>query len=482
MKPKSLGKNAFFNVLYKCFNFIFPLITSIYVARVLLPVGVGKVNSAQNTVQYFIIFASLGLPTYGVKKIAEARGDIQKRSKTFFELFLINGIASIVCSLIYIAFAFFRFAGTEKLALALVVGLKLYFNIINIDWFYQGVEEYKYIMLRSLFVKLLSLIAVFVFVRTEADYLAYAAISTLSLVINYVFNTINLRKYIIRVKEKLSVYTHLKPILYLLAASIAIEVYTLADVSMLNIMKGDTVVGYYTTAIRVVSMVRTLVTAVCAVFLPRMSSMFSEGNRDGFISLANKGLAVIFSISIPVALGLCLTSNESILLLFGSEYASSIVTMMILCISIITVAMSNFTGYQVLITLGKEKLVLISTIIGAIINVVLNYILIRPLDQNGAAIASVVTEGFIAIFQYCMVKKEINISFDKKTLYSVLVPAFLMCIVVVIIHCSLSNIWVKTFFEVGIGAFIYIALSYKLGNTLVNTVISKVVSKIRRGR
>ena len=475
---KSISQNAAFNVLYKCFNFLFPLITSIYVARVLLPAGVGNVNSAQNIVQYFIIFASLGLPTYGVKKIAEAGDNVNERSKTFFELFLINGVASLACSLVYIVFVMYRYSGTEQLALALVVGLKLYFNVINIDWFYQGVEDFRYIMLRSLFVKVLSLAAVFIFVRTEADYLIYAAISTLSLVVNYLFNAVNLRKYVVLAKNKLSVLIHLKPIFYLLAASIAIEIYTLADVTMLNVMKGNSAVGYYTTATRCISMVRILVTAVCAVFLPRMASLYSEGKYEEFKNLARKGLSVIFSIAVPVALGLCLTSNESVLLMFGKEFLPSITAMMILSVSVVTVAMSNFTGYQILITIGKEKLVLISTIIGAVINVVLNYALIRNLDHNGAAIASVTTEGFIAVFQYCMVKKSIKIGFDRGTLVSVLIPSAMMTAIILLIHFSVSDLWIKAFAEVVAGTVVYCTLSYKAKNYLIVAIMDKLKTRL----
>ena len=474
MSTKSLGKNAVFNVIYKCLNLIFPLITSIYVARVLLPAGVGKVSAAQNIVQYFLIFASLGLPTYGVKKIAEARENIEQRTKTFQELFFINAISSILCSILYIGFITVKFHQSQKIVLALVVGIKLYFNIINIDWFYQGVEEYKYIMLRSLAVKTISLAFIIALVRTSNDYVIYAGITSLSLVVNYVFNIANIKKYILKTKFRYEITQHLKPVLYLLAASFAIEIYTLADVTMLDIIKGDTIVGYYTTATRVIGMIRTLVTAICAVFLPRMSALYCKGDYDGFISLAQKGLSIIASIAVPVGLGLCLTAQESTIILFGIEYQPSVITMMIMSVSVFTVALSNFTGYQILITLGKEKIVLISTIIGAVLNVCLNALLIGPLSQNGAAIASIVTEGFIAAFQFTMVRKETGIGFERNLLSSVALPAVIMIIVVLLIKKIVPGLILSLVVEVFCGAFVYIMLSYHFDNYLIKYAIGKL--------
>ena len=279
---KSLGKNAIFNIIYKCLNLLFPLVTAAYVSRILLPVGVGKVAASQNIVQYFVILAALGLPSYGVKKVAEFSQNEHKLSKVFIELFTINAIATIASSVIYILLICQIYEG-QKLILGFVVGIQLFFNIVNIDWFYQGLEEYKYIMLRSLVVKLVSLASVLLFVRAEDDYIVYAGITSCSLVANYLFNVFNLRKYIRRIAvSELRVKQHIWSVLYLLAASIAVEVYTLADTTMLNLMRGEEIVGYYTSATKITSMLRTLVAAVSAVFLPRLSVLFSSGKIDEF--------------------------------------------------------------------------------------------------------------------------------------------------------------------------------------------------------
>lgn len=477
---RSLGKNAVFNVLYKCLNVVFPLITSAYVSRVLMPVGVGKIYSAQNIVSYFVIIAALGLPTYGVKKIAECIGDRKRCSKTFSELFCINFVSTLICSLLYVLlitqFGFLK----EKLLLSLVVGIQLFANIFNVDWFYQGVEEYKYIMLRSLLVKALALVAVFVFVKEKNDFIVYALISALSLVANYFFNILNLKKYVDFIFKGLDIIVHLKPVFILLAASIAIEIYTLADTTMLNVLKGDEIVGFYSSALKIISIIRTLVTAICAVFLPRMSYMYSHGEKAEFKKLANKGIAVLLTLSMPVAVGLFLVADNSILIVFGKEFLPAVPTLKILAISVITVALSNFTGYQILVTVGKEKKVFISTLIGAVTNIILNWFLIPLYDQNGAAIASILTEGLIAVYQFICVKKLLNIKIRIKSLLKIIIPLISMGIVVIALKSILNSVSLQTVFSVGLGAITYFIMAYLIRNPIV-VQASEILTKKFKG-
>lgn len=476
---KSLGKNAIFNIIYKCLNLLFPLVTAAYVSRILLPVGVGKVAASQNIVQYFVILAALGLPSYGVKKVAEFSQNEHKLSKVFIELFTINAIATIASSVIYILLICQIYEG-QKLILGFVVGIQLFFNIVNIDWFYQGLEEYKYIMLRSLVVKLVSLASVLLFVRAEDDYIVYAGITSCSLVANYLFNVFNLRKYIRRIAvSELRVKQHIWSVLYLLAASIAVEVYTLADTTMLNLMRGEEIVGYYTSATKITSMLRTLVAAVSAVFLPRLSVLFSSGKIDEFKQLAINGLEIILSIAVPTAVGIFLVAGNCVMLLLGESFANSIITLRILSVSIITVALSNFIGYQILVTIGKEKIVLITTVIGAVINLVLNLFFINTLGHNGAAIASVITEGGIAIVQIIFMVKYIKIRINLQQVASVIIPSICMAVVVVVIKLFFDSIILELIFSIITGIIIYSLFAAMMRNKFAHMVLNKLKREIK---
>jgi len=477
MSEKSLSQNALFNVIYKCLNVFFPLVTMVYVSRVLLPESVGKVASAQNIISYFVIIASLGLPTYGVKKIAEFRDDREKCGKVFSELFTINSISTVLCSFFYIMMLFSFDFFHSKIAISFVVGLQLFANIINIDWLYQGYEEYRYIMFRSLIVKLLALASVFIFVHDSSDYIVYALITALSLVTNFVFNVGHMHKYVKISFKDLCIQRHVKPILTLLAASIAIEIYTLCSTTFLSIFKGDETVAFFTNSVKAVSITRTMIASVCAVFLPRLNYYIGQNRIEDFNNLATKGIRLLLSMSVPVAIILALMADDFVLLLFGSEYNASVLSMQILSISVITVAISNFMGYQILVSIGKERIVLYSTIIAAVINILLNILLIGPLGHNGAAIASVISEAAVSLYQLHYVSKCIPLKFSRDTTLSILLPAaFMFCIMILLKLLNMS-----TYIEVIVvsitGLLSYAIIGRLLNNEAVTIVLKKLYHK-----
>lgn len=476
---KSLAKNTLYNIIYKCLNLVFPLITAMYVSRTLLPVGIGRVSGAQNIVSYFIIIASLGIPTYGIKKIAECGNNVAKRTTVFYELFVINLISTSICSIAYILLIYIFPYFSDKTLLSLVVGIQLFANVINVDWFYQGVEEYRYIMLRSCIVKVFSLIAVFLFVKTENDFTTYALISSLSAVANYFFNIFQIRKYIAPSRQRINACRHVKSVMILLAATIAIEIYTLADTTMLNFMKGAEIVGYYSSALKIIAIIRMLVAAVCAVFLPKLSFYYSSGNIEEFRNLSKTGIGILLTLACPSAIGACLLSRECISLFFGEAFLGSVVTMSILSLSIITVALSNFMGYQVLVTIGKEKIVMYSTIFGACINVILNFVLIPQFAHNGAAVASVVTEFSVAIFQMIAVNKNGYRLVESGIIKSVVISTIVMGTTVVLVKLIVTNIYFRIILSILSGMVIYFTISILTKNPYVMSGIKLIEKKLQ---
>ena len=188
---KSLAKNSIYNIIYTVANILFPFVTSIYVSRILLPVGVGKVASAQNIASYFVTLAALGLPSYGVREFAKVRDNKAERDKLFTELLLLNIISTTLAVVGFFVLVFINAGFNGEWALYGACGLAIFFNYLNIDWMYKGLEEYGYITGRSLAIKGISLLALFLFVKTRQDYVAYALISSLATGGNYVFNVIH---------------------------------------------------------------------------------------------------------------------------------------------------------------------------------------------------------------------------------------------------------------------------------------------------
>ena len=473
---KSLAKNSIYNIIYKCLNLVFPLIISAYVSRILFAEGVGKVSSAQNIVTYFSLLAALGLPTYGTKVIASCGKNRMYRNKAFSELFIINAGSTLICTVVHYSLVCTIPYFQQRSMLSIVCGLAIIFNVINVDWFYQGREEYGYIMLRSFLIKLLSLIAVFVFVKSVNDYIMYAAILTLSKVANNVFNIIHLHKDVSFTIKKINVAQHIRPVFVFLAASIAIEVYTLADTTMLTFIHGDNIVGYYATARKGIDVIRTMIIAVCSVFLPRLSYYYANSQIKCFNDLMNKGIKILIYMTIPAMVGVILTAKYFIPLLFGADFSNAILTTQILSFSIVTVAFSNFFGYQVLATIGKEQQMLISTIVGAIVNIILNFALVFSYKHNGVAVASAITEFCVAFYQILVVRKNVQIEIQKKFIISVVFGTMCMFFSVLLCRWIIDNQIACLLISIITGCVVYFLTTLITKNEMSEMVI-KILKK-----
>lgn len=479
---KSLTQNAFYNIVYKCTNLVFSLVSTAYASRILLAEGVGKVSSAQNIVNYFTILAALGIPTYGIKIISANRGSFEKLNHRFSELFCINAVSTIICVIVYYAMITFIPYFQSRWMLFAVVGIVIISNGINVDWFYQGLEDYAYIMRRSLAVKIGSLITLFLFVNNSDDVIIYALVLTLATCANHVFNIIHTRKYVRFSIKKMHISQHLKPIFVLLATVIAIEIYTLVDTTMLTFICGDKVVGYYTISQKCIGVARMMVTSISAIFLPRLSYYFSGKKFDEFYKLINYGVKVIIFIAVPGFLGVVLTANDIVPLFAGEAFRESVLTTRILAASIISVAVSNFFGYQVLVTIGREREMLYSTIIGAVVNVVLNIAFIFRYGYNGVAMASVITEFCVAAYQTLVVKKHIKFTISSGYFFSIIISSIFMGAMVILCKNIVSGSVLRLAGSVAIGVISYIAMSFVLKNEIAVNLGRMLKGKLEKTR
>lgn len=437
MAKKSLAKNSIFNMAYKGFTALFPLITTSYISHVILPAGVGRVAYANTIASYFVLVACLGLPSYGVKVIAQNNASGEERSRTFLELFSINFTATVLCTAAYYLFVNMFPYFADKRRLLDIMGLMLILNIFNIDWFYQGMEEYVYISVRSFIVKVASFAAMLIFVRDEEDYLIYALILCVATAGNNLWNAWNLRNYIsLRIPGglRLNPGRHMRPVLILLASTIATEIYTMLDTVMLEYYFGDVPVGYYSNAAKVVRMVYTLVIALVAVFYPRISLCYKQKDYEAANDLINRGTKILLLLALPCTLGLLLTAEDVVPLLFGVEFAPAVSTLRLLCILILIFSLAYFLGHIVLTATGLERMILRATIAGAAVNVCANFVLIPMLRQDGAAIASVLSELAVTVILLWHARKFYKLKLGRHYMITVSAALALMALSVFLLR------------------------------------------------
>ncbi len=447
-KQKSLKLNFVMNAILTMSSFIFPLITFPYVSRVLLPVGTGKVSFATSLISYFNMISNLGIPTYGIRACAKVRDNREELTRTVHELLFINIITTIIS---YVALAVALICVPrlrEDRTLYIIVSLTIVLSTIGMEWLYKALEQYTYITIRSIIFKFIALIAMFLLIHKQEDYVIYGAITILAASASNIFNFINVHKYIgFRPVGNYCIKKHLKPVLIFFAMSCATTVYTHMDTLMLGFMKADTDVGYYNAAVKIKTILVSIVTSLGTVMLPRASYYVENGLMDDFRRITRKALNYVFVVATPLLLYFILYARQGVLFLSGSAYEGSIVPMKIIMPTLLLIGLTNILGIQILVPLGKEKTVLYSEIAGAVVNIIVNAILIPVLASSGAAIGTVVAEFTVLVVQYWALRHDVAASFKRISYWK---------IVIGLLVGTIASYWVV---RLGLGNFVTLVIT-----------------------
>lgn len=442
-KEKSLKKNFCMNAILTMSQFIFPLITFPYVSRILLAEGTGKVSFATSIISYFAMFAQLGIPTYGIRACAQVRNDKKKLSKTAQEIFIINIIMSILAYIVFfIALCNVPRLKDEK-TLLIIVSATIFFNAIGMEWLYKALEQYTYITIRSVIFKFIALIAMFLLIHQQSDYIIYGAISSFASSASNIFNFFNVHKYIsLRPVGEYNFKQHLKAVSVFFALSCAATIYVNLDTVMLGFMKTNVDVGYYNAAVKIKTILVSIVTSLGTVLLPRASYYVEHGLKEDFYRITKKAINFVFLVATPLMLYFMFFAKEGIFFLSGNTYGGAIVPMQIIMPTLFFIGLTNIMGMQILVPLGKENIVLYSEIVGAVVDLAINYILIPKYASAGAAIGTLVAEIAVWIVQYIYLRKQIKDAY-KNVRYGILILALFLG--------SIASLWVKKVFS---GSFI----------------------------
>lgn len=442
-KEKSLKKNFCMNAILTMSQFIFPLITFPYVSRILLAEGTGKVSFATSIISYFAMFAQLGIPTYGIRACAQVRNDKKKLSKTAQEIFIINIIMSILAYIVFfIALCNVPRLKDEK-TLLIIVSATIFFNAIGMEWLYKALEQYTYITIRSVIFKFIALIAMFLLIHQQSDYIIYGAISIFASSASNIFNFFNVHKYIsLRPVGEYNFKQHLKAVSVFFALSCAATIYVNLDTVMLGFMKTNVDVGYYNAAVKIKTILVSIVTSLGTVLLPRASYYVEHGLKEDFYRITKKAINFVFLVATPLMLYFMFFAKEGIFFLSGNTYGGASVPMQIIMPTLFFIGLTNIMGMQILVPLGKENIVLYSEIVGAVVDLAINYILIPKYASAGAAIGTLVAEIAVWIVQYIYLRKQIKDAY-KNVRYGILILALFLG--------SIASLWVKKVFS---GSFI----------------------------
>ena len=447
-EKKSLKLNFIMNAILTMSSFLFPLISFPYVSRILMSAGTGKVSFATSLVSYFLMFAQLGIPTYGVRACAKVRDDKRALTKTAQELLIINLAMSVIAYAVLFAGVAFVPRLQQERGLYLLVSLTIFFTSIGMEWLYKALEQYTYITVRSILFKLVAVVAMFALVHTKDDYVIYGGITIFASSASGLMNFIHARKYIsLRPVGGYELKPHLKAVAIFFAMACASTVYTNLDVVMLGFMSSDEIVGHYNAAVRIKSILVSVVTSLGAVLLPRASYYVEHGKMKEFRKITAKALNFVMIIALPLMLYFMLFAKQGILLLSGDDFMGAVAPMQWIMPTLLFIGLTNVMGIQILVPTGREKKVLYSIIAGAVVDVALNLVLIPGYGAAGAAAATTVAEAVVLVVQLIFLRGEIGRAFRKIRYWKLLLA---------LIAGVAASVWVVS---LGLGVFLTLLLS-----------------------
>ncbi|SKB48767.1 Membrane protein involved in the export of O-antigen and teichoic acid [Parapedobacter luteus] len=423
MATNTIKKNALYNIVLSASQVLFPVIVFPYVSRVLGPKGMGSIGFVESFTQYFILLAALGIPIYGVREIAKVRSNERDRSAIFSELLCIHLLSTLVISLIFIGLFLFTPQLSEYRTLFWVGLGVLVGQVFLIEWLFQGLEAFKYITWRSLLIRTMSIVLIFLLVKDESDTLVYYGISLLTVWGNLCMNVLYAQRYVSLRFKGLKLSRHMKPLVNFYAFGIVVSVYTLLDTAILGLFKGDLDVGYYTTAVKLNKLVITVLTALTLVTIPALSQAYHQSDMQRVIGLLHKSFGYIVLIGVPAWAGITIYAEEFITLFAGEQYLPAILSLQIMAPTIFVVGLSNVFGMQILNPSNHERFFLRAALIGMLVSVTTNLLLIPLFGHFGTAATTLLTELVVFFFLYRYSKRVVTFAPDWTLILQALTSA-----------------------------------------------------------
>ncbi|UNC21721.1 flippase [Latilactobacillus sakei] len=447
-------KNYLYNVFYQVFVLLVPLITMPYIAHVLGPTGVGINSFTNSNTQYFILIGSIGVSLYGNRQIAYYRDDKVKASQIFWEVFLMRMITILVALA-----AFFVFLGVEKAyhQAYLMQAILIVAAAFDISWFFMGFENFKVTVLRNIIVKLISLACIFIFVRGKGDLTLYIAVLSISQLIGNITLFPYLKRYInLPNWRELKIWRHFKPSLVLFVPQIATQVYLILNKTMVGKMVSVEAAGFYDNSDKIVKMVLAIVTATGTVMLPRVANTFAKGDHEQVKKYLYQSFDFVSAVSIPMMFGIAAIAPKFATMFFGQAFDAVGPLMMVESLVILFIAWSNVLGIQYLLPTGHNKEFTMSVTVGAVVNIILNVPLIMWLGTEGAMISTVVSEFSVTLYQFYIVRKELDLLQMMQDTWKYLLSGLIMFITVLTMNIRLPFSMLQLVIQVVIGMVVYI--------------------------
>ncbi len=443
-KKQSLKSNYLFNLINTITQLLFPLITFSYVARIMGPEIIGKVNFYISIIAYVSMFVGLGIPLYAIREIARIRSDKQKINQVTAEIFTLHLGLSFIGYLVIFIICLTVPKVYEDIPLFLLLSLSVLFTAIGCEWFYQGIEDFKYITVRAIVVRLICVVLLFILVHSKEDIMLYACYCVVGTVGNNVFNFVRLNRYISRDFidfRNFHPLRHLKSVSKVFLLLTISTIYISLNSIMLGFLADEKSVGYYTTGVKLFVILFSIINAMTTIMIPHASKIIAEKKEDEFRQLGQKFYRFTIGVTLPMTVGLIFISPYAVILLAGEDFIPSVIVARIVAPLLIVVGLSSLFGMQILYPLGHINIMIRAVILASIVDIVVNLLFISSMAHVAAAIAYLLAEIVATCSEYIMGYKHIPIRIVDGALCNYFVGSIVLAVVLYLVSLfNLNNI------------------------------------------
>lgn len=469
----SIKKNFGYNLILTAANYIFPLIIYPYVSRVLGVTNIGACNFVDSIVNYFVLLSALGVGSLGVREIAKCRNNRNQMKTVFSNLLLFNIIMTFV-SIVILVVCTYTVETFKPYKEFLLIGiLKLLFTPFTIEWFFQGIQVFKFITTRTIVVRVLYIVALFAFVHNKGDVYTYYFLTALVVLVNGFWNFTYSRKFVTFSLKNIKPLLYLTPILTFGYYRILTSLYTTFNTFFLGVTSGDVEVGYFATATKINTLIMSVFTAFTTVMVPKVAEMLQEKKHQELMYIANNTFCLLMTVAIPI-ICLCLfCANQIVLLVAGNGYEGAVPVFRIVIGLILIIGIEQVVIQQFLMASNNNKTIFFVSTVGAVIGMIANFVVTPTFGSIGSAIAWFFSELSVMITGLILLNKTMHISLPFRVMGKDLMWMIFYIFPLISIEFFLTNIWWKLGLSIISVFIVFVIINYYLRpqRVVVDTIL-----------
>lgn len=490
---KSISKNAVFKTILNISNIILPIIVMPVVLGAIKDTLNGYITMGETWTAVFMIFASFGVYQYGLREVSKVRDDKKKLSQTITSLFMITILTTIITSILYVLFLIIRHKNDAYFYTCMIMGLNIVFNMFNVEWINEALENYDFIAIKTMIVRIIYNILTISLVRTQEDFLLYIYLTLGINFINNIASFIYIKRKIQFDFSDFQLKKHIKPMFSVVVLANTYILYTWLDKNMINSNLGSTEAGYYGVAQKIMTMIDILMFTIVQVSMARLSNYLENHSKEIYLKLLNKIVKLYFLFLFPASIGLFCVSKQVIIIVGrGTDtYLPAVPILMVFSIYMFTIGIDRIIADQIIYIFGREKTDAKLVLIGGILNLILNTLLVitKTFTSTKVLLTTLIANLVVMALEYRLVKKEIKLDIhlfafeNVKYLYYSLIFIPITFFIDKFVAGTIVSCIVDVVICIGIYLIILMCTKDKVFYELLKTIIIKInifCNKVRR--